>query len=147
MAAIHVGVDNFVRAETDRMFTSLDQEAGGVNRFHHSRVPTPLDHQPVIRMNRDTLYSMAIVDISGGATVTVPDAGDRYLSVMVVNQDHYINRIVHQPGEHADTSTSSTPPTSCVAVRLLVDPADTDDVAAVHAFRTVLADSGVRTAV
>lgn len=44
-------------------------------------------------MNRDTLYSLAVVNISEGATVTVPDAGGRYLSVMVVNQDHYINRI------------------------------------------------------
>jgi len=131
MAAIPVGVDNFVRAETDRMFTSLAQEAGGVNRFHHSRVPTPLDHQPVIRMNRDTLYSMAIVDISGGATVTVPDAGDRYLSVMVVNQDHYINRIVHQPGEFTLTTDEFDTPYVLVAVRIFVDPADTDDVAAV----------------
>ena len=28
----------------------------------------------MIRMNRDTLYSLAIVDISEGATLTVPDA-------------------------------------------------------------------------
>jgi hypothetical protein len=43
----------------------------------------PLDKQAVIRMNRDTLYSAAIVDISKGATLTIPDAGNRYLSVMV----------------------------------------------------------------
>jgi hypothetical protein len=51
-------------------------------------------------MNRDTLYSFAIADISEGAVVTVPESGDRYLSVMVVNQDHYINRLFHDPGEH-----------------------------------------------
>jgi hypothetical protein len=48
-------------------------------------------------MNRDTLYSFVIADISEGASVTVPDAGDRYLSVVVVNQDHYINRLYHVP--------------------------------------------------
>jgi len=57
MTAELVNVDNFARAETDRMFAALAQQAGGVGRLHHDRVPTPLDQQPVIRMNRDTLYS------------------------------------------------------------------------------------------
>lgn len=41
-------------------------QAGGLNRWQHSRTPTPLDQQPVIRMNRDTLYSSAVVDIREG---------------------------------------------------------------------------------
>ena len=32
--------------------------------------------------------------------MTVPDAGGRYLTVMVVNQDHYINRVFAEPGEY-----------------------------------------------
>ena len=47
------------------------------------------------RMNRDTLYSAAVIDISGGATVTLPESGDRYVPWMVVNQDHYISRVLH----------------------------------------------------
>jgi hypothetical protein len=83
------------------MFAALQTDAGGVNVFRHNREPTSIDEgQTVIRMNRDTLYSFAIVDISEGATVTVPDSGDRYLSVMVVNQDQYINRIFHDGGEY-----------------------------------------------
>jgi hypothetical protein len=35
--------------------------------------------------NRDTLYRTAIVDISEGATLNVPDAGDRYMSATIVN--------------------------------------------------------------
>ena len=73
MGAAHVNVDNFVRAETDRMLSSLQADAGGINRFGHNRAPTPIDHQTVIRMNRDTLYSFATVDISKGATVTIPE--------------------------------------------------------------------------
>ena len=41
-----------------------------------------IDEQTVMRMNRDTLYSFVIVDLAAGATLTLPDAGDRYLSVM-----------------------------------------------------------------
>lgn len=136
---IPVTVENFVRAETDRMFASLQDEAGGVNLLHHRRAPTPIDHQPVVRMNRDTLYSSAIVDISEGATVTLPDGGDRYISVMVVNQDHFINRILHESGEHDLTVAEFDTPWVGVAARILVDPADPDDVATVNALQDQLA--------
>lgn len=136
---VPVTVDNFVRAETDRMFSVLQAQAGGVNRLEHNRAPTPVDNQPVIRMNRDTLYSMAVVDISQGATVTVPDGGERYISVMVVNQDHYINRIMHDPGEYTLTVEEFGTPWVVVATRILVDPADPADLAVVNALQDELA--------
>lgn len=80
---VPVNVENFGRAETDRMFAAIQAQAGGVNQWFHYRTPTPVDQQTVIRMNRDTLYSGAVVDISAGATITVPDAGGRYVSVMI----------------------------------------------------------------
>ena len=81
-------------------------------------------------MNRDTLYSFAVVDISAGATLTVPDAGDRYVSVMIVNKDHYINEIFHDARRvRTDRRASSRRPTSLVAARILVDPNDPDDLA------------------
>jgi hypothetical protein len=130
-----VNVDNFVRAETDRLFKSLEADAGGVNVFKHNRVPTPIDDQPVIRMNRDTLYSLAVVDISEAATVSIPDGGDRYVSVMVVNQDHYINRVFHEPGDHQLTLQEFDTPWVAVGARVLVDPAEADDVARVNALQ------------
>jgi len=133
--AVRVNTDNFARAETERMMASLQTNAGGVNRLSHSRVPTAIDQQPVIRMNRDTLYSFAVVDISEGATLLIPDAGDRYVSVMIVNQDHYINRVFHQPGEHALSVEEFDTPWVTVAVRTLVDPADPRDVAEANALQ------------
>ena len=132
---IAVGVDNFVRAETDRMFAALQADAGGVNVLRHNREPTSIEGQTVIRMNRDTLYSFAVVDISEGATLTVPDSGDRYLSVMVVNEDHYINRLFHEAGEHELTVGELETPWVLVGVRVLVDPADPADIAAVTAIQ------------
>lgn len=126
--AVRVNVDNFARAETDRMFADLQRDAGGVNILLHNRVPASVEHQTVIRMNRDTLYSFAVVDISDGATITIPDHGDRYVSVMVVNQDHYVNAIHHDPGEHRLTVEDHGTPYVGVAVRILVDP---DNLAAV----------------
>jgi hypothetical protein len=82
MGSVPVNVDNFVRAESDRMFAAIQQQAGAVNRWQHNRVPTPVAQQTVIRMNRDTLYSAAVVDISAGAVITIPDAGRRYSHVV-----------------------------------------------------------------
>lgn len=130
-----VNVDSFARAETDRMFAALQQQSGGPNVLHHHRAPASLDEQPVIRQNRDTLYSSAIVDISGGATLTLPDSGGRYLSVMVVNEDHYINRILHEPGTHQLTVDEYDTDYVLVAARTLVDPNDPADVAEVNALQ------------
>jgi hypothetical protein len=126
-----VNVDNFARAETDRMFAGLQRDAGGINILSHNRAPASVDHQTVIRMNRDTLYSFAVVDISDGATVTVPEHGDRYVSVMVVNEDHFVNEIIHDAGEHQLDMARHETPYVAVAVRVLADPTDPDDIAAV----------------
>jgi hypothetical protein len=40
------------------------------------------DAQTTISANRDTLYSTAIIDISEGATFTLPDVGESKLSAM-----------------------------------------------------------------
>ena len=135
--AIRVNVDNFVRAESDRMSAAVAARAP-INEFDHRREPAAIDDQTVIRMNRDTLYSVAIVDISQGATLTLPDAGDRYLSVMVVNNDHYINEVIYDPGEHELTVDRFDTDYVRVSVRTLVNPDDPTDLAAVHALQDQL---------
>jgi hypothetical protein len=137
MVQIPVNVDNFVRAETNRMMASIAQPVG-VNGWLHFRAPTPLDQQVVIRMNRDTLYSACIADISEAATLTIPDSGDRYLSVMIVNQDHYINRVLHDPGTYELTMDEFDTPYVLVAARILVDAADESDIAEVNALQDQL---------
>lgn len=144
MGASKVNVDNFVRAETDRMFAALAgaaDAAGSGTDWTHYRAPTPLDNQTIIRMNRDTLYSYAILDISDGATITLPDTGERYLSVMVVNQDQYINKIIHEPGQHHLTMEEYDTPYVMVAARTLVDANDPEDVRAVNALQDQFAVS------
>jgi hypothetical protein len=138
MSGTPVNVTNFERAETDRMFAAIQARADGANQLFHNRVPTPVDQQTVIRMNRDTLYSGAMVDISAGATIVVPDAGRRYLSVMIVNQDHYVNRVFHKPGHYDLTVEEFGTPYVLAAARVLVDPADPVDVAAVNALQDQL---------
>lgn len=127
----HVNVDNFARAETDRMFSDLQRDAGGINRFSHNREPAPVDRQTVVRLNRDTLYSFGVIDISEGATIEMPEHGQRYMSAMAVDNDHYVNAIFHDPGVHELTVERLGTPYVLMAVRTLADPTDPDDLAEV----------------
>jgi hypothetical protein len=99
--------DTFIRAETDRMFADIQGLSGQINTFYHFRTPTPLDKQTVVRMNRDTLYSGAVIDTAGGATITFPEMPDgRYASILIIDNDHYSPVVFYEPGVHeipADT--------------------------------------------
>jgi len=132
---ITVNIDNFARAETDMQIDRMLKATGGVNKWNHNRTPTPLDKQNVIRMNRDTLYSFALIDISKGATVTLPDAGKRYMSMMVVNNDGYINKVFHGGGVHKLTTKEFDTPYVIVSVRTLVNASDEADVKAANALQ------------
>ncbi len=71
----------------------------GVNTILHKRKLTPTDAQPVVRMNRDTYYSMAVVDVSKGASITIPEVPEgKYVSVQPVTEDHRIQPMFYGAG-------------------------------------------------
>jgi hypothetical protein len=122
---------NYIRAESDRTFHNVAQLAEGVNRFHHFREVTPLEKQTVIRMNKDTLYSAAVVDTSKGAAITIPPMPDgRYFSVLLIDNDHYSPRVLYTPGVHRLPQDTKY---LFLAVRIqLLRPGDPADVALVN---------------
>jgi hypothetical protein len=137
--AIRVNVDNFIQAETHRMFADIQTSARGIGHFQHNRTPARIDEQTVIRLNRDTLYSFAIVDLAEPARLTLPDADGRYLSAMVINEDHFVNAVLHRAGDYTLTSDQYESRYVLVGVRILVDPNDSEDVASVTALQDRLA--------
>ena len=131
--AVPVTVDNFKRAETDHYLAMNVKDAGGLGKLHHSREPADIDKQTVIRMNRDTLYSFVAFDLAAGpATITMPDAGKRFMSMMVVNQDHYVQAIYYDHKPHTLTQKDMGTRYAFVAIRTLVDPNDPKDLEAVR---------------
>ena len=49
--------------------------------------PKGIDNQTVVRLNRDTLYSSAVLDLDAGpVTITLPDAGKRFMSMQVTSE-------------------------------------------------------------
>jgi len=100
-SSVTVTPETYIRAETDRSFLGGAMKAGGVNLFDHHRAPTPVDQQPIVRMNKDTLYSGAIIDTEGGATITVPEMpAGRYVSVLLIDNDHYVPFVIYTAGTH-----------------------------------------------
>lgn len=127
-STLPVTVDNFTRAETDTYYQNYVNQ-GAFGKFHHIRNPTPIDKQDVIRMNRDTLYSIAVFDLETPVTITNPDAEGRFVSLMIVNQDHYIPvPVVYDSGEF--TLTQEEIGTRYVAVigRIFADANDPQDI-------------------
>ena len=136
-----VNIDNFVRAETDTAIHNIHSLAGGLGKFGHLRTPAPLDRQDVIRMNRDTLYSAAILDLSKPATVILPDTGGRYMSMQVINQDHYMFA-TSKPGKHKLTQKKVGSRYAYISIRIFVDANDAKDVAAANAIQEKLIIEG-----
>lgn len=141
MTPIPVNILNFNRAETDLMFSRL-AASNGVGSWNHTYEVTPLDDQPVIRQNRDTLYSMTIIDVRNDVTLTLPDTGDRYISAFVINQNHYGQATLREPGEHVLTREFVGTDYAGIIVRILVDPSDAEDVAAVNQLQDTLRING-----
>ena len=129
---VPVTAESFIRAESDLYFGNIVKD-GGFGKFKHTRELSPIDHQLVVRTNRDTLYSAAVFDLDAGpATVTLPDAGTRFQSMQVITEDHFSPAVYYGAGSHTLTRQDIGTRYVAVAIRTLVNPNDPKDVAQAH---------------
>lgn len=127
-----VTVQNFARAESDNYFATNVRRAG-LGRLAHNREPASIEDQTVIRLNRDTLYSFGVFDLAAApVTITLPDAGKRFMSLMIVNEDHYVPFVAYDTKPHTLTEQNVGSRYVLVAIRTLVDPNDPKDLDEVH---------------
>ena len=136
-SGVAVTLDNFNRAESDRVFASIVND-GGLGKFVHNSLPMSTD-LPIGRPNWDTLYSRAVFDLDAGpVSITLPDAGQRFMSMQVIDEEQYTPAVYYGGGnyilrrEQIDTRYVS------VGVRILVDPLSVKDMQQVHALQTAI---------
>ena len=103
--SVEVTMDNYVVAETDWYFTNQQVNAP-VNTFVHNG-PVSKDEQEVIRSNRDVMYSLAVVDISEGATLTVPPR-DAFQIIHVMDENHLSHFVIGAGESRTVTSDDVT---------------------------------------
>ncbi len=125
---------NFVRAESDKMFKSY-VDMGAFGKFLNIPKPTPIDQQKVVRMNRDTIYSLAVFDLTTPVTITKPDTGKRFQSMQVVNEDQYTQMVVYKPGTYTLEQDKIGTRYVFVIVRTLIDSEDPADIKKVNAIQ------------
>ncbi|MFZ0207636.1 MAG: DUF1254 domain-containing protein [Roseiarcus sp.] len=127
-----------MRAESDLYFSNIVKD-GGFGKFLHRREPAAIDNQTIIRLNRDTLYSEAIIDLEAGpVTITLPEAGKRFMSMQVIDEDQYTPEVGYGAGVHTLTKQQIGTRYVAIAIRTLVDPAEPKDVISVHALQDAI---------
>ena len=132
-APIMVTPENFTRAETDMYFSVPALKQGGFGKFYHYRDVMSIDNQTVVRANRDTLYSAGVFDIDAGpVTVTLPETGRRFMSLMAVNEDHYIVDVVYGAGNYTFTREKVGTRYLLIGLRTFIDPNNAADVKEGH---------------
>lgn len=120
--------DNFIRAESD-VYMLVQTRDGAFGTFKHTREAAPVDKQLIVRLNRDTIYSSGVFDLDAGpVTFTLPEAGGRFVSALVINQDHFNPDVFYGPGTYTLTREGVGTRYAMVGIRILADPNDPEDM-------------------
>lgn len=86
-----VYVNNYDRAETD-IHMNVAINGGWLGKMYHFRNVTPIlssDQRQVVRMNRDTLYSSTVFDLTSPVTFEMPPTNGIYMSLYALDEDQY----------------------------------------------------------
>lgn len=137
--AVPVSTDTFNRAESDMYFAETIKLAGGIGKFDHRREVMNVNKQTVIRANRDTLYSAAIFDLDAGpVTITMPEAGKRFMSLIAINEDQYAVAVSYGAGKHTFSKDQVGTRYVLIGVRTFVDPNEPGDLKNAHALQDAI---------
>jgi len=132
---VTVNLSNYIRAESDMQLMGYAEKAGGIGKILNLREPYSVENQTTIRGNRDTLYSLGVYDLTQPITITKPDSGERFMSLLVVDQDMY--NPVLKTGAGTVNLTMADVGTRYVLVifRTFADPNDPEDLKKAHALQ------------
>ncbi len=124
---------NYVRAESDLQFKGYAEKYDAFGKFTHSRKPYDVKKQVTQSGNRDTLYSFGVFDLSKSPlTISLPDTGDRYMSLMLVSQDHDVYPAFYAPGKWTFTQKEIGTRYVMFGIRTFANPNDPKDLEAAH---------------
>jgi len=119
-AQIPVNVSNFVQAETHKFF-DLKASTGGFGKLVHNREVIQVDNQYIRRMNRDTRYSSGIFDLEEDLTIILPEIGERFMSMTLTDENHFIKKTIYNAGKYTITKDEIGSRYIQVTIRIFVD--------------------------
>jgi len=127
---------NYVRAETDEQFKGYIKNYNAFGKFLHSRKPYDVHNQVTVSGNRDTIYSFGVFDLSKSPlTIELPETNGRYMSLMMVSQDHDVYPAYYAPGKWTFTQEEIGTRYVMFAIRTFADPGSEKDMKEAYALQ------------
>ena len=133
--------DNYALAETQIIFADYVKKiaaatgTNGVGVFMHNKAGADPKDRTVMRINFDTLYSFAVVDLAEDATLTMPETDGRYQSAWIISEEHYNPMAFTSPGAHLLTEENVGTAYVMIAMRTQANTADPADLANANALQ------------
>ena len=132
---VQVTADNYVRAESDVQMKGYAVAMDAFGKFAVNRTHYDVDNQVTVRGNRDTMYMFGTFDLTSPLTITIPDSGDRYMSMQAINQDHNIPPSIYGPAKKTYTMENMGTRYILIGIRIFADPNDPADMKIAHALQ------------
>ena len=130
--------ENYGRAESEVIFADYIQKiaaatgSNGMGVWMHLREGADPKDRTIMRVNFDTLYSFAIVDLTEDAVLTMPETNGRYQSAWFITDEHYNPMAFVEPGTYTLTQEDMGSRYVMIGMRTQVNVADPADLAIVH---------------
>ncbi len=144
-SAPEITAENYARAETEIIFGNYVRQiaaatqTNGTGQWLHRRAGADPASRTIMRINFDTLYSIALLDLTEEAVLTMPETQGRYQSAWLITTEHYNPLAFVRPGRYEITQEAAGSRFVLVVIRTQVNLADPADVATVHALQNELA--------
>ena len=117
--------EQYIQTESLAFFNNFYKRAGFNNFFHFQKLSTK-DDKWVVSPNQDTLYSLATINAKDGFTLELPDVGDRFISIQVVNENHYTPEYKYGGGTYHFTRKEVGSDLVVVGIRIGTDGSPED---------------------
>ncbi len=136
--------ENYALAESQIIFSAYAKRiaaatnTNGVGVFMHNKVGADPKDRAVMRINFDTIYSSAIVDLTEDAVLTMPETDGRYQSAWIITEEHYNPMAFVAPGTYTLTEENVGSRYATIVIRTQANTADPTDLAITNALQEQL---------
>jgi len=136
--------ENFGLAESQMIFAKYIKDiaaitkTNGVGVFMHNKKAADPKDKTVVRINFDTQYSVAILDLKEEATLIMPETNGRYQSAWFITEEHYNPMAINNPGTYKITQEDMGSRYIMLVIRTQVNMTDPEDLAKVSALQDQL---------
>jgi len=139
--ATPITAENYALAESQIIFANYvgriakATNTNGTGMLMHNKKGADPKDRTIMRINFDTLYSFAILDLTEDATLIMPETQGRYQSAWLITEEHYNPDCYESAGTYTLTQKEMGSRYIMVGIRTQVNVADSADVEIANALQ------------